>query len=388
MIRYTARPKRRFGVDPLPSGYQDKISPQGLTVPSVGIEDVDRALFELFNSQIPFATAGENSDMKKVPVIFYAGEKWALNKRLRPVRDRNNSLVLPLITAVRTSIVQGAAEDISGRGINQQTGEIVVQRRLASSDRDYQNLVNRMLLQHQPNLAVSPSQADAGQLTTLREQGDLSADPTVLQGGVLLPNRRRNVYETIVVPSPQFFTAQYDVTFWTQYTTHMNQLLEQLISSALPQGNAWRIETPAGYWFVATVDANTYTAETNTDDYSQVERIIRYKFTVKVPGYILATAVPGAPVPIKRYLSAPNVEFNLGAGGSFVEGISTIDDPFLGADDPTLPLAAMDDAPPRRRDQRDTRSTRLYPNPTLTNVDDPALEELPRGTRPAQYRKE
>jgi hypothetical protein len=221
--------------------------------------------------------------------------------------------------------------------------------------------------------------------------GDLSDDPVVDQGGLLVPDRRNNVFETVVVPAPQFFTAQYEVTLWTQYTTHMNQLLEVIIASQLPQGNVWKLQSPKGYWFLASVVNNEYTPDTNTDDFSQSERLIKHKFVIKVPGYILASRVPGAPVPIKRYVSSPVITFGVGvinSPDSFEESTGS-DTPFLGADDPTLPLTSLDDPGivPPRRDQRRTDGTRLYPGPGVPNPDDPALKSLPRGTQPAQFRR-
>lgn len=382
----------RLGVPPLPSGYQGKSTSGDLTIPPVGIDDVDRALFHLFDKEIPFTVGGDGTDSRKVPVLMAAGEKWALNKRMRALKDRNGALILPLITIIRTNVFQDPVQDITGRGINQQTGEIVIRRKLDRTDRNYQNLINRLLVPHQQNLAVNPEHGDPMQLTTLRETGELAGDPTVGQGGLLVPNRTNNVWETITVPAPQFFTAQYDITFWTQYTKHMNQLIEMTIASFLPQGNQWRLDTPKGYWFLATVDGGTYTSDTNADDYSQVERLIKYKFAVRVPGYILATGVPGAPVPLKRYVSSPVIEFSVGTSTDEADDGATIDDPFLGADDPTLPTGSDTDQQPnwenRRRDQRNTRGTRLQPNEdVLTNPDDPAVEQLPRGTRPAQFKK-
>ena len=356
--RYNAKPDTRFNVPGLPTGFQSKSTPDDFTIPEVGIKDVDAALFALFNEEIPFAVES-NGSLKRPPVVFFAGEKWALNKRLRALRDRNGTLILPLITAVRTTVVQDSVEDITGRGINQQTGEIVIHRKLDKSDRNYQNLVNNILTQNNQEQCYN-----------------------------LLPNLDNNVFETIVVPAPQFFTSMYEVTIWTQYTSHMTQLLEQLIGSQLPQGNAWRLDTSKGYWFIATVDGNNYEADNNTDDYSQTERVIKYKFTVKVPGYIFASGVPGAPVPLKRYISAPSVEFTLGLGGDDLEtgGVdSSISDPFLGADDPTLPLDANDDRPTRRRDQRQVGDTRLYPHSTAPNPNDPALKSFPRGIKPGRY---
>ena len=392
--RYNAQTfsKNRFNQQPLPSGYQSKSSPSELTIPPVGIEDVDKALFDLFNAEIPLTVGGGQPDaeLRRVPVIMAAGEKWALAKRMRAIKDRNGALILPLVTIVRTGIVQDPGQDITGRGINQQTGEIVIKRKLDASDRDYQALINRLLVPHQQNLAVNPANADPMQLTTMRAVGDLADDPQVQQGGLMLPDRTNNIWETIVVPAPQFFTAQYDITLWAQYTKHMTQMIEELIASFLPQGNVWRIDSAKGYWFLANVDGNLYNADQNTDDFSTEERVVKYKFVIKVPGYILASGVPGAPVPLKRYVSSPSIEFTTGVPTSLdvSSGGGTIDDPFLGADDPTLPLDANDSNRNRRRDQRLTTATRLYPNEdAVLNPDDPALQGLPRGTQPGQYKK-
>lgn len=381
--RYSARSQTRFNVPGLPSGYETK-SAADITVPSVGISDVDKALFDLFNEQIPLVVGGEGDETKRVPIVFMAGEKWAMNKRLRALRDKNNALILPLITAVRTTVTQDSAADIAGRGINQQTGEIVIHRRLDKSDRAYQGLINRLMLKHQRNLAVLAGDADANQLSTVRAQGDLENDPTVLQGGLLVPDRRHNVYETIVVPAPQFFTAQYDFTIWAQYNRHMQQILDAIMSSQLSQGNCWRIESPKGYWFIASVEGNQYAAENNTDDYAQEERLIRYKFVVNVPGYILAPSVPGAPIPIKRYVSSPSITFQTGLPTAVQTSGDGITDPFLGADDPTLPTDV--EGNPRRRDLRCDGSTLLYPG-SGDSPHDPALSQLSRGTSPAKFKK-
>ncbi len=383
--RYNRQAKSRFAVPPLPSGFDSQSSPSDMTIPPCGIEDADVALFNLFDKELSLQVNDNQSGMKKVPVIFTAGEKWALLKRKRALRDRNNSLILPLITVVRTSIEQDPATDIAGRGINQQTGDLVIKRRLDESDRSYQRLINRMLIQHQPSLAVGTNLGDPGQATTSRELGDLTEDPTVRSGGVMLPDRMKNLYEFITIPSPQFYTATYSVTFWSQYTTQMKQMLEQLIASFLPQTTSWRIDTGTGYWFVATVDGNTYTAEDNTEDFSEEERVLKHKFNIKVPAYIMASSTPGAPIPIRRYVSAPSVSFEIATEDTSVGGVP---DPFLGADDPTLPLK---NGQTKRNDQRDTNGTLLYPGTGREAVDgnpeDPALGQLRRGTPVSQFAK-
>lgn len=382
--RYNTQSRPYFGVPGLQSGFAgDATAPSDLTIPAVGIEDVDMALFHLFDKELPLEVSVSDknrAEIKRVPVIFGSGEKWAMLKRGRAIRDRNNTLILPLITITREVVQQTPNDDVTGRGINQQTGEIVIRRRLDKSDRAYQKWVNRLLLKNQQNLAVPTGQGDSGQLTTGRTIGDLADDPMVQDGALLVPDRKNNTYETIVIPAPQFFTAVYEVTFWTQYTVQMVQLIEQLISSFLPQAQSWRLDTPKGYWFVATVDGNVYNPENNFDDMSQEERLIKYKFSVKVPGYMLGTRVPGAPVPLRRYVSAPTVSFDIGEESQ----AGNVDDPFLGADDPTLSLA---DGSTRRRDQRRTGSTRLFPNPDVVPDDDPARLSVPRGQQLAKYKR-
>ena len=378
--RFNANSLSRFDVPGLPSGFQGK-SFSDVTIPSCGIEDVDVALFKLFDEEIPFSV-GSTEDMKKVPVIFAAGEKWALLKKGRSIRDRNGTLILPLITIMRSGIEQNVVEDICGRGINQQTGELVIQRRLDKSDREYQSLINRLLINHQPNLAMSQTEAllePVGQLSSNRGLGDLSKDQLIVDGGLLVGDRQNNVYETMVIPAPQFYTATYDVVIWTQYTQHMNQILETLISSFLPQGNAWKLLTPKGYWFIATVDGNAYKAENNFSDMAAEERIIKHTFTIKVPAYILVSAAPGVPIPVKRYVSNPTVDFNIDVTSASSGEV----DPFIGSDDPTLPMSTVNN---RRRDQRNDAGTLLYGNQGL-NSDDPAAKQIPRGFDPKQYRR-
>ena len=361
--RYNSKGKSRFGVAPLPSGYDGNQSPT-FSLPPVGLEDTDRALFRLFDNEIPLQVKVQDG-MKKVPVIFAAGERWALLKKGAP-RDNRGSLILPIIVIGRTNISQSPNDDIAGRGINQQTGDIVIRRRLDSSDRGYQGLVNRLFIRNQLNVAVGVGDDPIyGQITTGRTIGI-----------------KKNVWETIVIPAPQFYTATYEVIIWANYIQHMNQIVENIVSSFLPQGNQWRLDTDKGYWFIATVDGNLYNAQNNFEDFSQEERMVKYQFTIKVPSYILASATPGAPVPVRRYVSNPDVSFSTSTDDSG-DVIDVVDDPYLGADDPTLPHT---DYESRTRGQRNEGKTRLYPGKGDISPHDPALESYGRN-KPSKYRK-
>ena len=376
--RFKTGAVKNYGQVPLQSGYENSYGSSELFIPSCGLEDVDVALFNLFDKEIAPQFGGTDSTpLSKTPVIFAAGEKWSMLKNGRPLRDRNGSLLLPLITIMRNEVSQDLSADIAGRGINQHVGEIVIRRKLDKSDREYQNLINRILLPNQSNVAVNKSivGSDHQQVVTNRVIGELSKDIDVVRGALLKPNLSNNVYETIVVPTPQFYTAKYQITVWAQYMQHTNQILERIITSFLPQGQNWKIETPKGYWFIASVDGGSYAMETNFDDMSQQERFLKYTFNVNVPAYFFASTVPGNPVPVKRYVSSPNIKFETLSAEFKTTDQGNYE---LGSDDPTLPL---DDQRNIRKDQRTPgwRLQKTYPVSSDVNANDPALDSMPRG---------
>lgn len=371
-----------------PTGYLNQPSEQ-FSIPSCGIEDVDVGVFNLFENELKLSCGADSEKLKKVPVVFATGEKWAMLKRNDPLRDSTNTLILPIIAITRTGFNQTVTEDVVGRGINQQVGELVIKTRLGNDDRRYQSLINRLLLKNQVNVAVGQSDAIDDQIVTGRDVGDMSDDQDIIDGGLLKQNRLNNVWEIITIPTPQYFTATYEIMFWTQYTMHMNQLIETFMASMLPWGMCWRIETTKGYWFVATLDDGSFTNESNFHEVDG-ERLVKWKVTMKVPGYILATNNPGAPVPVRRYISAPVISFS----SSDIDPMVSVDDdtvssPYIGDDDPTLPSDASG-RPMRRRDMRQTNAGLQYA-PIRTDEphsNDPALAGYPRGRKPARYVEE
>lgn len=370
MDRFTIpRPASSIG-----TGYSN-LNDSGVTIPSCGVEDVDVALFNLIDKQLPMFVSEDSTrrvgNSSRVPVIFAAGEKWALLRKGRPLRDNSGTLILPLITIARTGIEQ-SKDDITGRGINQQTGVLTFTRRLAKEDRAYQNLVNKLYIKNQQNVFLpltEPSEVSQ-QPRTSRAVGASRNNKDIKDGALLSPQLNRNIFETVEIPAPQFFTAKYEVTIWTQYTQQMNQLLETLMSSFLPQGRCFRLETEKGYWFVAYVD-DSYSQDSNFDDMSSQERIIKHKISISVPAYVLASSAPGVPIAVRRRLSSVDVTFE--TPGDVPSGY-----PYLGADDPTLPLVKKSDT--SRADGRDTGAGPLGTSPGL----DPALASYPRGV-PVSY---
>lgn len=273
--------------------------PSSFYIPSCGIEDVDTAMVNLFENEIKFKSYQQSSaiqkeiNVKKPFVIFATGERFALAKRLKPFRDRNGLILLPAVSIRRTTIEQQGGDVF--------LGEMTIKRRLDESDGDYQKLINRLALKNVDSLP-----------DTTRSNRGKDKNVQSIREGMLLddrgPLKSDHVYEIISIPFPQFFTATYDVVFWSSYTQHMNYMIETLLSSQIVPGKGFYLKTDKGYWFNASID-NSLTAQDNAEDITDSERLIKYSFKITVRGFLLAPQGPGQRVPFKRYLSSVNVAF-------------------------------------------------------------------------------
>lgn len=302
----------------LKKGYEGTNVPDDVYIPPVGIEDIDRAIFELFNVRLAFETK-VNSQTTRVPVIFASGERFALTRRDNPLRDKNNVLILPLISIKRGSIGHKTQADVFGTAISiRQPTDYYIKKKLDKSDRDYQKLVNNLGLKNQLNVATkdhfenvsAPLQGViTGSVASRREGSPTSYidKPKFNPLSNRLPN---NIYEFITVPYPKFVGITYNVIFWTQYMQEMNQLIETMMMKFDGQSPEFQITTTKGYKFTAFVQ-NTFSSEDNFTDFTNDERIIKTNFDIKVPGYILAPEHPGLPSPFRRFVSAPQINFEI-----------------------------------------------------------------------------
>jgi len=304
----------------LKKGYEGFNVPDNFSIPPCGIEDVDRALFNLFDKRLAFEVK-VNEQTTKVPVVFAAGERFALTKRMKPIRDKNNALILPLIAIKRTSIGHKNESEVGGTAISfRQPGDYIIKKRLSANDRDYQDIINKLSIKNQDNVSSRahfientsfPGRFNQPGTVTTRRNGPATAYGS---GRLETPfdksNIGQNIFEIITIPYPQFIGLTYNVVFWTQYMSQMNQLLESMMMKFDGQGHEFQIESTSGYKFTAFVQG-PFGNNDNFDDYTNDERIINYSFDIKVPAYILAPRHPGLPSPFRTFQSAPEVVFGI-----------------------------------------------------------------------------
>ena len=353
-------------------GYEGTDVPDDIEVPTCTIEDVDRALFELFNKEMPLLYE-LRKQTTRIPVIFATGERFAVLRRKRPLRDKAGALILPLISIIRSGIEQDPTKGMTGG----QTQPMVIKRRLSEKDPNYQALINKLSLQNQDDFATSNhklGRSISGNMTGSQpgtiasRRGGTPRSLSAMTGRLLSPDLSKNIFEIITLPPVKYFQANYEVTFWAQYTQQMNDMLTAVMaSSQWYPGRTFKIETKKGYWFVAYVDS-AMTPANNYDDFTDDERLVRYSFSLSVPAYIIAPEFPGAPPPLRRTYSSPEISFDVmqvgghptsPAGGNVASGdpqsflladLTNLDDPrvaqTVGEDARAAALASADPRTP------------------------------------------
>jgi hypothetical protein len=294
--------------------------PTDFKLARLGIEEVDRAIFKLFDQDIghliensgPHTINEGPGTTQNIPVIFATGERFALVKRRKPLRDKNGQIILPLISIRRTGM---NVDTGIGRGVAQDVGGLKIKKRLSSKDRDYQNLINKLGLRNQDNLSTRSHFIDqinltgsfAGQTATRRPGLGVTKVHT---GGLLEANLGKNIFEVLEIPFPNFYTLKYEIIYWAQYTQHMNSLLQQFMNSLRGQGDQFILQFDNGYYLVAYQEGS-FTPQDNVADFSGEERILKYSVNLEVPAWLFETGDPGQMSGVRRYLSAPTINFSI-----------------------------------------------------------------------------
>ena len=265
-----------------PTGYEGQ-NYADYVIPSCGLEDLDKAIFNLFDKDIPLYYMLQE-EQRKIPVIFATGERFALIQRKEPIIDNNGTHVLPLISITRNSIDQQPQKGIA----NNQMLPHIITKRISSKDLEYRQNKN---FENLSNINGEDAQLEP----------DLS----------LKPKLEKNIVETIEMPPVKYFGASYEVTIWSSFTQQMNKILETIMSAyTLNPGHQFRVESDKGYWFSAYVDSSL-SPDTSYADFTDAERYIKYSMNIQATGYIIAPNILGGKTSLRSFLSAPEVSFEV-----------------------------------------------------------------------------
>ena len=269
----------------VPTGYEGENTTEDYFIPSCGLEDLDRAIFNLFDKDIPLYYMHANQQ-RKVPVIFATGERFAVLRRKEPLTDKNNAIILPLISIIRNSVENKPQKGMA----NNMMFPSVIAKRIAEEDTAWKQISNKENLLN--SLYSPPKNKEISGVLSLQ------------------PKLTNNIVEVIEIPPPRYFGASYEVTIWSSFTQQMNAIMETIMSAyTLHPGQQFKVESEKGYWFPAFID-NSISQDASYQDFSDQERFVKYSFNITATGYIVAPNIMGGKTALRSFKSAPQISFD------------------------------------------------------------------------------
>ena len=200
---------------------------------AVTLKDVDTSVMNYIKDVIR-PSIREANETIKVPVMYGNEERWNNVRKRGVLRDRNNTIILPVIVLKRTSVEKNT--ELS------QGFEHDVQRKYAEVLRKPQwskgNRYDRFSVQ----------------------------------------TNKKPTYESLVTTMPNFVNVSYDFVLLTSYMEQMNILIEEFVEHS---NNYWG--DGVDYKFLSTVESISDASEMTADS----ERIIKSTFSVITKAYLL-----------------------------------------------------------------------------------------------------
>ena len=200
---------------------------------AVTLKDIDTSVLNHVKN-VMRPTIKEANEIFKVPVYYGNEERWVSARKRGVLRDKNNSLILPLIMLKRTSIEK-----------NSMTGQ--------SMDHDVQNKFTTVV-------------------RNARWSKDNQYDRFSVQQGV------QPVYDVITTGMPNYTDVTYEFILWTNFIEQMNPLIELFVNQS---NTYWGDNT--NIKLLCSTDSISDASEMASDG----ERFIKSTFNIIAKTYLL-----------------------------------------------------------------------------------------------------
>ena len=267
-------------------------------LPSCGVEDLDKAVYDLFAEKLPFYYRTKDTQ-ERMPAIFASGERAVMLKKRRALRDNTGALILPVISVLRT----GLEQDPEGYGLTPSGEEMLLKKKIYRSNAEYKREKNFEGLKN-ADYTIKENVKDGHFSKREYHLGD--SHPSIRKNS-------QNIYEYYTMPVPRFFKCTYEITFWCQFQKQLNAALEALMDFYNTPARAFTLETEKGYTFTANIDG-AITQDNNVDSLTDAERIVRASINLTSYGYIINPDYPGSISSVKRYVTQPKIVFETNIG--------------------------------------------------------------------------
>ena len=200
---------------------------------SVTLKDIDSAILSHIKDVIK-PKVQEANETVDVSVMYGNEERWKSVRKRGVMRDKNGSIILPLIMLKRTEL---SKNDLSGQGFEHDlSGENIQVVRNSSWSKD--NYYDRFAIQ----TGIQPK------------------------------------YESLVTGMPDFTDITYEFILWTNFIEQMNPLVEIFVAQS---NSYWGKSTD--YKFLSSIGSISDATEMSSDG----ERFVKSSFSITTKAYLL-----------------------------------------------------------------------------------------------------
>ena len=204
---------------------------------AITLKDVDTSVMNhVKNVMRPYVL--EAGEQINIPVMYGNEERWVAVRKRNVLRDKNGSLILPLIMLKRTEVNKNTTIQQSFK--HDVKNELV--QVIRNSNWSKENRYDRFSVQY----GTQPA------------------------------------YDSIVTGPPDYVDISYEFVLWTNYIEQMNKLIESFVEQ---NDTYWGSNTD--YKFLCNVESWSDASEMATDG----ERFIKTTFTALFKGYLLSEVV-------------------------------------------------------------------------------------------------
>tara|TARA_B100000941_G_C28478870_1_gene540903 strand:- start:128 stop:1402 length:1275 start_codon:yes stop_codon:yes gene_type:complete len=230
---------------------------KSIPFPPSTIENIDAAMMSYLLQTMAIFTS-TNKGWSKVPVVWSSSERAFQSKRGQEIRDSQGTLVLPIITVERVSVVKDLARKgtIYGNPMptNDEKGGVIPIAREINQEKT-SNFTN-----------ADVRRLTAGKINFPAPVGD------------------KVVYSTVFIPLPVYITATYAIKIRTEYQQQMNDIITPFVTR--PGGVNYINLVNSGHRYEGFINED-FAQSNNVSDYSNEERKFETTITVDVLGYLI-----------------------------------------------------------------------------------------------------
>jgi len=232
------------------------------------LETIDFAIYHWLRDDLDLHTNTQEG-FEKVPVIWTSAERAFQVKRSAELRDQDGTLILPLITIERTSVVKDptrkgkAWANIPARN-DEKGGSITIARRI--NQEKTANFANADTWRKRSGTGVN--QRNFPKKDAFGRRAD----------------NEKVVYQTISIPMPVYLDITYSINIKTEYQEQMNDLSIPFMTRT--GGINYFTITHDGHRFESFIQPD-FSQNNNVSAMEAEQRIYETKIDIKTLGYVI-----------------------------------------------------------------------------------------------------